>query len=410
MTVGTTREPRIPQDRVKRDGPRVGVLLWDDEQDPAALSGMPWNMREGLARAGCEVVPILVGRYGGSPIMKAGRLTCRWKSGRRLRTDARRFVENMWPAATRRQEERKARNAAAAADRGARDLGVAGIFAPVMKHPLAFYEGDRPVVYASDATASLLASTYQLGRQRGAGWSEATFELETRALARADRVALASDRTARSAVEDHHADPAKISVVPFGANIWPDTELQTIDAPGTDDLRLLLSAADPERKQLGLCIEIVGELRTRGWNATLHYIGPEREACRRSEVVWAGRLRLGDPTDAAIHRDLLRTCHLAILPSLAEMYGIAPVESAAFGRPAVVSDAGGLPTVVRQGETGLVVPIDTPVAGWADAVEAICARPDRYAAFSRAARLRQESVLNWDAWGRTVRGLIEQVV
>ena len=92
------------------------------------------------------------------------------------------------------------------------------------------------------------------------------------------------------------------------------------------------------------------------------------------------------------------------------MYGIAPIESAAFGRPAVVSNAGGLPTVVVDGETGRVVPLGTSVAGWADAVEAICARPERYAAFSKAARARQESVLNWDAWGRTVRGLIEQVV
>ena len=69
-----------------------------------------------------------------------------------------------------------------------------------------------------------------------------------------------------------------------------------------------------------------------------------------------------------------------------------------------------LPTVVQDGETGRVVPLGTSVAGWADAVEAVCARPERYLAFARAAKARQETVLNWDAWGRTVRGLIEKVV
>ena len=235
-------------------------------------------------------------------------------------------------------------------------------------------------------------------------------EFESRSFARADRIALASEPVARSAVEGHRADPSRVSVVPLGANIEAVDHPVEGGPPSPSDLRLLLSAADPERKQLDLCVEIVAELRARGWSATLHYIGPERDACRRPEVEWAGRLELGDSGDAAIHRELLRSCHLAILPSLAEMYGIAPIESAAFGRPAVVSDVGGLPTVVRDGETGRVVPVDTPVAGWADAVEAICARPDRYAAFSRAAQVRQASVLNWDAWGRTVRGLIEQVV
>ena len=39
-------------------GPRVGVLLWADEQGPANISGMPWSMREALARAGCKILKL----------------------------------------------------------------------------------------------------------------------------------------------------------------------------------------------------------------------------------------------------------------------------------------------------------------------------------------------------------------
>lgn len=394
------------------DGPRVGVLLWDDAHGPQAISGMPWNMRHALARAGCEIVPISVGRSGAAPIVGPAGVVGRWNIARRAAFSMRNAAETALGDRVRRHQERLARDSARTAERAARDLGVDAVFGPCMSRPLACFEGDRPVVYASDATAALLVTTYDRYRERGAGWRRAMLDLETRALARADRVALASERTTRSAIEDHGVDPAKVSIVPLGANVHPGDEgvEGTPAPPDRGDLRLLLTASDPERKQLPLCIEVVQELGARGWNATLQYIGPDRLECRRPEVSWVGALSLKRPADTAIHRRLLRDCHLAILPSLAEMYGIAPIESAAFGRPAVVSDAGGLPTVVKDGETGRVVPLGTPVAGWADAVEAICACPTRYAAYSQAARARQAAVLNWDAWGRSVRGLIDAAV
>jgi L-malate glycosyltransferase len=45
-----------------------------------------------------------------------------------------------------------------------------------------------------------------------------------------------------------------------------------------------------------------------------------------------------------------------------ESFGVAVIEAGAARRPVVVSDAGGLPEVVRDGETGLVVPRDDPAA------------------------------------------------
>jgi len=45
-----------------------------------------------------------------------------------------------------------------------------------------------------------------------------------------------------------------------------------------------------------------------------------------------------------------------------ESFGVAIIEAGAAGRPVVVSDAGGLPEVTRDGETGLVVPREDPQA------------------------------------------------
>ncbi len=396
----------------RSDGPRVATLLWQDAMHPAAISGMPWNMCSALNRQGCDVVPIVIGRSDAAVVVGAGRVFGRSDRVRGLARGSIRAFEAACPEFARARHLHRARRLAARADRLLRDHAVDAVFGPCMSAPLAWLQSDLPVVYASDATASLLLSSYDEYRRRGCGWREAMLEMETRALGRADRVALASANTARSAVEDHGMDPSKVTIVPLGANVRPrpGERVSLPSPPNRDDLRLLLSAADPERKRLDLCVEIVRGLRARGTTATLHYIGPHRPAVRTPEVVWEGHLRLGNPVDDATHRRLLAETHLSILPSAAEMYGIAPIESAAYSRPAVVSDAGGLPTVVQDLRTGRVVPREAPVSAWIEAVEDVCGDPGRYLAYGQAARGRFESELNWDSWGRRVRSLVEDAV
>ena len=393
------------------DGPRILTLAWSDALDESSLSGMPWNMRQALGRAGCAVEVAEIGALGtvSPPRVVAARAGIL----RYVRDGVRGCYESLLPGRVRNALEKKAVEAARCADEAILRSSPDIVFGPCMSRPIGFMETSTPILYASDATATLLLKTYDVYRTRGSGWRRACLDFETAALGRADRIAVSSDFTRRSAIEDHHADPTRVSVVPMGANveIAQGTRVEIpADSPTIGDLRLLLVAADPERKQLDLCIEIIDELRARGWNAKLHYIGPERPVCGHEAVDWAGALRLGDPEDRARHQELLRTCHLAILPSRAEMFGISPIESAGFGRPAVVSDVGGLPTVVKDGVTGRVVPVDSPSAIWCDAIEAMVSRSGRYAEFSRHAFDRCTAELNWDAWGRTVRGLAEELV
>ena len=53
---------------------------------------------------------------------------------------------------------------------------------------------------------------------------------------------------------------------------------------------------------------------------------------------------------------------LFALPSVHEGLSIALIEAMALGKPAVVSNVGGLPEVVRHGVEGLLVPPADPVA------------------------------------------------
>jgi len=83
--------------------------------------------------------------------------------------------------------------------------------------------------------------------------------------------------------------------------------------------------------------------------------------------------------------DLLPLFDLVVLPSLNEGMGRAAVEALAAGRPVVGSRISGIQNVVRDGETGLLVPPGDPAALAQAIVRCLRDRPLRDAMAARAA-------------------------
>lgn len=81
---------------------------------------------------------------------------------------------------------------------------------------------------------------------------------------------------------------------------------------------------------------------------------------------------------------LLAGADLFLLPSESESFGLSALEALASGVPVVASQAGGLPEVVRDGETGFLCPVGD-VAAMADASVALLRDAERWRGFSTAA-------------------------
>jgi starch synthase len=97
-----------------------------------------------------------------------------------------------------------------------------------------------------------------------------------------------------------------------------------------------------------------------------------------------------------------------VCPSIYEPMGIVNLEAMACETPVVATATGGIPEVVVDGVTGLLVPItqkadgtptdqDRFVADLADAINQILANPSRSKAMGRAGRARAVADYSWSA-------------
>src|SRR6478672_966620 len=95
-------------------------------------------------------------------------------------------------------------------------------------------------------------------------------------------------------------------------------------------------------------------------------------------------------------------------PSLYEPLGIVNLEAMACGTAVAASRVGGIPEVVADGETGLLVPPNDPAA-LAEAVARVGADPSLRARLGAAGRRRAEERFSYDRIAREVEALDEEL-
>ena len=187
---------------------------------------------------------------------------------------------------------------------------------------------------------------------------------------------------ARDAVHANGIDPEKPSVV-FVGRITRQKGVGHLVAAAhqiSHDAQIVLCAGAPDTPEIAEETEkAVAEL-----------------SAARPGVVWVRGML---PTTQV--RQILSAASVFVCPSVYEPLGIVNLEAMACGAAVVASAVGGIPEVVDDGNTGLLVhydenAIDEFRSGIAEAVNTVLADPDRARAMGVAGRERAEREFTWD--------------
>ncbi|KZE94285.1 Capsular glucan synthase [Agromyces sp. NDB4Y10] len=271
--------------------------------------------------------------------------------------------------------------------------------------------------------------------QLGGGYRVSSW-VERAAFEDADAVVAVSDGMRRDILRSYPSiDPARVSVVYNGIDLedWrPNHDPDLVRSLGVDPdlpsivfvgritrqkgLPYLLRAARslPDDVQLVLC---AGAPDTPEIMAEVSGLVAELAETRRG-VVWIDRHLPRNELTA-----LLTSATCFVCPSVYEPLGIVNLEAMACGAAVVGTATGGIPEVVEDGVTGVLVPIEqsddgtgTPldperfVADLAEALTRVVSNPERAREMGAAGRLRAERHFAWAAIADETRALYARVL
>jgi glycosyltransferase involved in cell wall biosynthesis len=138
-----------------------------------------------------------------------------------------------------------------------------------------------------------------------------------------------------------------------------------------------------------LLAQAMQRLSGRPWRLILVGDGPERPAVESAFAACGERVAFaGLRTPEAIAR-FHAAADLFVWPAVNEAYGMALLEAAAAGLPVVAGRVGGVPEIVADGETGLLVP-GGDAAAFADATARLLRDAPLRRRLGRAAARRAE--------------------
>lgn len=370
----------------------VGFVCAGDPMDVHYFSGIARFMIDALRRRGWRVEYL-----GREPVR------FRWLPNK-VKRIKHRVLTGSAPAPTAGVAPDVERHAAAVRDDLVR-VKPDVVFAPVGTGLIARIpkrDDTPPIVHCSDATPKLLRG--YAGYHEDLPRDDPREADEYGAVEVSDALVVSSAWAAQSLIDDYGADPGRVHVVPFGANLEgeaSDADIANRSLGGP--LELLIVSTDWHRKGGDIALEATGLLNERGVATKLHVVGfPPQPTPELSYAEFHGALHKVKPAQLQQLTDLYRRAHAMVLPTRADCTPIVLNEAAAFALPAFVSEVGGIPSLIEPGVTGHLLATGSSAQAWADALASWWRDRQRYPDAAKAARAHYRKRLDWSAWSASM--------
>ena len=223
------------------------------------------------------------------------------------------------------------------------------------------------------------------------GRERAFFTVTKFSIERSDAVTAVSEYLRGETYSAFGCEPCGIEVIPNFVNLeeyFPsdDPECRAAFAPAGTKVLMHVSNFR-EVKRVPDVVRMFAKVRERIPSVlVLIGDGPERQATEAEAELLGVSEHVQFLGKVAAVAECLRAADLFVLPSSSESFGLSALEAMACGAPVVASRVGGIPEVVVDGETGMLVPVGD-VDAMAEAATELLA-PARWAEARAAAVAR----------------------
>lgn len=273
----------------------------------------------------------------------------------------------------------------------------------------AYLVTDVPLIYIGDTTFHLFNQYMNWQDERLIELAE---QLESLAIQKADKIVYCSEWAKQSAIKDYDADPGKIEVIEFGANIMEVIPVLDSVSPTNECCNLLFIGRNWNMKGGDKVLDTYRSLKERGFQCTLTIVGSEPPMCIQNDqnIEIYPLIDKSNVNDRLKFHEILMRSHFLLFPTRFDCYGIAFCEACAYGIPSLGSDVGGVSQIIKEGQNGFLFDIDAPTSEYADKIENIFNDFTVYSKLRATARRDFDTRLNWDVWLDRINKVIEQVV
>lgn len=270
--------------------------------------------------------------------------------------------------------------------------------------PLSLLDCRQPIVFWSDAVADAMLDYYP-----GPHFSSVpprsrrmAHQQEHRALARASLAVYSSVWAADSAREFHSVDPAKLRVLPYGANLPINHGAKEVRnhvcVRPPDACRLVFIGVEWQRKGGPLCVEIAKQLNSRHPTELIIIGAPELVGTQFPPYVkYLGLIDKSTDEGRKEIMSVLAKSHFLLLPTQADATPIVISEASAFGVPVLATRTGGLASVVADAVNGFLLAPSTPADRWAALIMELIQDRERYQGLALSSFAYFEERLSWQS-------------